>query len=175
MCDFRMRVKGASSDIENFYNSLTQKGRVFMGRGAEADIHYDEENEAAEITGWCKWSIRSALIDNAVSMREEPEKWCFPGMDQTALEFITLMEACERWNLDAEVYSEECGFCFQEHYLIRKGNCEIDEEEDWEEYCLDEFDTKEEAEEELELSFSDEEWESRYASRGGFDEWCFVI
>ena len=47
-----------------------------MGRGAEAEINYNDE-ETAQIDGWCKWSVQSAMIDNAISMRTEPNLWAF--------------------------------------------------------------------------------------------------
>jgi len=52
---------------------------------------------------------------------------------------------------------------------------QVDETADWYEYDLDEFETKEEAERELEISITDKEWTAGgYISRGGFD-WDFEI
>lgn len=176
LCSFSMNVKGSHENIEKFYNAMSQNGTIYMGRGADAQIQYDDEDSRAFIDGWCKWSIQSALIDNAISMRNEPDKWYFgENIDKTKLEFITLIEACERWNLTMEVYSEECGCCFQEHYLIRDGIIEINECVDWNEYFLDDYVTKEEAEAELEITITDDEWKEKYIERGGFKEWAFEI
>ena len=176
LCSFSMNVKGSHENIEKFYNAMSQNGTIYMGRGADAQIQYDDEDSRAFIDGWCKWSIQSALIDNAISMRNEPDKWYFgENIDKTKLEFITLIEACERWNLTMEVYSEECGCCFQEHYLIRDGIIEINECVDWNEYFLDDYVTKEEAETELEVTITDDEWKEKYIERGGFKEWAFEI
>ena len=90
----------------------------------------------------------------------------------------TLPIESERLNLDIEVYSEECGCCFQEHYMILKGDLICEECVDWYEYCLGDYETKEEAEEELEIEITDEEWENGqddYISRGGFGNWDFSI
>ena len=67
--------------------------------------------------------------------------------------------------------------CFQEHYIIRNGYVVCDECVDWNEYCISDFDTKEEAEKELEIEITDEEWNSGedYISRGGFADWDFEI
>ena len=179
ICDFSMRVRGQKEDIEKFYNAMRQKGNVYMGRGADAEIQYEDEEEyyTAWINGWCKWSVVSAMIDNAISMRTEPDKWYFgESVDVSRIEFITLIEACQKWNLDMEVFSEEPGCCFQEHMMVINGELVIDECEEWNEYDLDDFDTKEEAEEELEIEITDEEWEEGgFISRGGFGEWEFEI
>ncbi len=180
LCNFSMRVRGQKEDIEKFYNAMSQKGNIYMGRGGEADIDYEDEGEyyTAWITGWCKWSVVSAMVDNAISMRTEPNMWYFgDGVDASQFEFITLIEACQRWNLDMEVYSEEPGCCFQEHYMVIDGELVIDDCVEWNEYCIDDFDTKEEAEAELEIEITDEEWNSgeAFIGRGGFGEWDFEI
>lgn len=174
LCNFVMHVRGKRENIEKFYEALTQNGKIYMGRGASAEIFLDDD--IAEITGWCKWSIVSALIDNAISMRTEPNRWSFEE-DVNELEFITLIEACQRWNVDMEVYSEESGCCFQEHFLVIDGELVIDECVEWNEYCIDDFETKAEAEAELGIEITDEEWDSgeAFISRDGFGEWIFEI
>ena len=89
----------------------------------------------------------------------------------------TLPIESERLHLNIEVFSEECGMCFQEHYVIINGDIIVSECVEWEEYCLEDYETKEEAEEDLGIEITDEEWESGepYISRGGFGEWDFSI
>lgn len=179
ICGFSMRVRGQKNDIEKFYNAMQQKGNVYMGRGADAEIEYEDEDEYSIgwIQGWCKWSVVSALVDNAISMRTEPNRWYFgDDVDTSKIEFVTLIEACKKYNLDMEVFSEEPGCCFQEHIMIIDGDVIIDDCAEWIEYDLDEFDTKEEAEEALEIEITDEEWsDGGFISRGGFGEWEFEI
>ena len=177
VCSFSMCVVGAHSDIEKFYNAMSQKGNVYMGRGASADIVYEDDESRAFIDGWCKWSIHSSLEECAISMRMEPEVWHWGDVDAQNLQFVTMMEACEKWNLDVEVYSEEPGCCFQEHYVCRKGKMVCSEIVSYEEYCIDDYETKEEAEKELCIVITDDEWDSgdTYISRGGFGEWHFEI
>lgn len=178
ICDFSMCVKGNHNDIENFYKAMSQEGNVYMGRGGVAEINYEDEENRAFIDGWCKWSIQSAMIANAISMREEPDKW-FWGENENKedFEFITLIEACKKWNLVMEVYSEEPGCEFQEHILIDKGNVIIDECVDYYEYYVEEFETKDEAEKEYDIIITDKEWDNResYITRGGFENWDFEI
>ena len=174
MCNFVMRVRGKRENIEKFYNSMNQQGNIYMGRGAEASIDYGDD-DVAEIVGWCKWSVVSALIDNAISMRTEPNKWHF-FEDISEVEFITLIEACQKWDLDMEVYSEEPGCCFQEHFLVINGELVDEDCVDWYEYCIDDYDTKEDAERELGIEITDEEWRNdAFVGRGGFESWDFEI
>ena len=179
ICSFLMKVRGKHEDIEKFYNAMMQKGNIYMGRGADAEIVYDDENGTAQIDGWCKWSVVSAMVTNAESMRSEPDHWYWgDGVSANDLEFITLFEACKRWNIDMEVYSEESGCCFQEHYVVIDGDVVCDECVEWNEYFVEDYETKEEAEAELGIEITDEEWESgedNYISRGGFENWDFEI
>ena len=177
ICGFSMLIRGNHNDIESFYNAMSQKGNIYMGRGADATLEFEDDN-VARIEGWCKWSIQSALIDNAISMRTNPTMWYWgEGVNANKLQFITLFEACSKWNLDMEVYSEECGCCFQEHYVCINGDVICDECVEYNEYCIDEFQTKEDAEAELGIKISDEEWNSgeSFISRGGFENWDFEI
>lgn len=62
-------------------------------------------------------------------------------------------------------------FTIEEGMLIRQGEIEIDEVTEYYEYFLDEYETKEQAEEEYGISITDEEWRMQDCiSRGGFDE-----
>lgn len=179
ICSFDMRVKGIHENIEKFYNAMTNKGDLWMGRGAEAEIYYENEEgvELAYIIGNCSWSVGSALIDNAISMRNTSHLWEFDDIDISTLEFLTLDEASEKWDLAIEVYSEELGIGFQEHYLIKSGSFWESECVDYAEYDLDGFETREEAEQVLELQrkITDEEWDEDLVVEGGFGEWDFSI
>ena len=131
-----------------------------MGRGAVVDITDMEEVEngkcRCEINGNTKWSVQTSMVDNAISMRTEPNKWSFgEDVDKTERSFVTLFEACEQLGLDMEVYSEECACGFQEHYLFIDGELVAKE-------CVD---YSEEYNEETE----------EYESSGGFDDWDFEI
>ena len=132
ICNFSMVVKGKKENIEQFTDMMKQKGTVWMGRGAVIDFTDMEElengNYRCQIDGDTKWSVYSSMVLNAVSMRENPDMWYFEeGIDKTKLSFVTIFEACEKLELAMEVYSEECGNGFQEHYLFDEGQLIIDE------------------------------------------------
>ena len=179
ICSFLMKVRGNKEDIIQFHKATSQEGKIWMGRGACANLEF-EEDDLAELAGTCKWSIQSALIDDAVSMRTNSRNWYFgEGLTSEDFEFVTLYEACRLWNLVMEVYAEESGCCFQEHFVCDKGEVLCDDCVDWEEYWVEDYETKEEAEEELETKITDGEWtigleEGRFC-RGGFENWDFEI
>ena len=78
-------------------------------------------------------------------------------------------------NLEIEVYSEESGMCFQEHYIIKNGCVNTKECVDYYEYYIGDYKTKKEAEADCGTKFSKEEWKARneeeYVRRGGFSSW----
>lgn len=133
LCDFSMMVKGNRDDIEKFYCALTQATtKVWMGRGAEADIDY--EDGYAYISGWCKWSIVSSLIDNAESMAHQKETgngYWDEEMIGDINEFVTLFGACKKYHLNMEVFSYEPDIGFSEHYKYENGELVADEECDY--------------------------------------------
>lgn len=82
------------------------------------------------------------------------------------------------YNIVMEVYSEEEGMQFQQHILCNKGKVEIDDTVDWyeyDEYDFEDYETKEEAEEGLKIVLSEEEWQDKYVTSGGFKNWDFQI
>lgn len=160
ICNFSMMVKGKKKDIEQFMDMIEKKGTTWMGRGAIIDFIDMEEvgNDIfrCQIDGNTKWSVESSMISNAISMRKEPHIWSFgDDVDESKLSFITLFEACKQLELDMEVYSEECGCGFQEHFKFIEGELVIDE-------CVDYIEVYNEETDE-------------YESSGGFDSWDFEI
>ena len=168
ICDLDMKVNGEKKNIQSFYEAITHAGSVFMGRGASVNIVYDDDDESALLYGDCKWSIKTSLIDDAVSMREHPGKWSFPPEEGNAQEFVTLEEATEKWKLSVEAYSAESGRGFQEHYLVSNGQTIIADQTDWKEISLKKYQNKTEAEEKLGFDITDKEWENQVLQRGGF-------
>lgn len=183
ICLYSMCVKGKKENIEEFikvikadYDYGTMEFthdrhlfRVFSADDNEIEQVDDDVYEVI-INGDCAWSVSSCMFE---SYYYSDLKQRFPN------EFrgTTLPIESERLNLDIEVYSEECGCCFQEHYVIIHGDINVYDSVDWYEYDLSEYETKEEAEEELDIEITDEEWNSEddFISRGGFGSWDFEI
>ena len=144
VCTFQMMITGNKDGIEKFYKALTQASTdAWMGRGADASIEY-ENDSTAYVDGDCKWSIQSALIDNAESMQEQKDNdgdgdWYWDEEASQVKEFLTIWEACEKYHVNMEAFSWEPGEQFSEHYKYENGEItdecvdysqEYDEEED---------------------------------------------
>lgn len=184
-CDYSMCVKGTKENVEEFikviqadydYGTMEFSHNRHLFRVFEAN--YDEVEELCNntfqvvINGYCAWSVASCMFNNHDSSYYNSLKAQYPNNFRGT----TLPIESERLNLDIEVYSEECGMCFQEHYIILKGNVVCNECVEWCEYCLDDYNSREEAERELEISITNAEWkEGGFISRGGFDDWDFEI
>ena len=156
LCSFSMQIKGSKDGIKRFYEAMTQEKDVWMGRGADCYIEFEDDNTAS-INGSCKWSIQSALIDNAMSMDYQKKTgegyWSWDEESQKR-DYITLFEACKKYHVNMEVYSEEPGCEFQEHYKYENG-CELED-------CVD---YSEEYDEETD----------EYISTGGYGSWDFDL
>ena len=188
LCDFEMVIKGERKNIDLFLDALQQKGNVYIGRGVRPDVidfYDDEELPYAVLMGFCKWSIGSCLINNAISMREEPKIWAFDTEDESGnvifkhadeigVEFVTLEEACEKFNVTVEIFSSEPGCCFAEHYIVTPNGTEVSEEREYHEYPIGECKrnnmSREDAEKEFGITISIKDWEApgEYLLVGGF-------
>ena len=62
-------------DYSDFYRN--DNGELEMD--CEYEYEYEDGIDRAFIDGWCKWSVQSAMVDNAISMRETPERWSGEG------------------------------------------------------------------------------------------------
>lgn len=179
ICSVEMKIVGKRPNIDLFIAALEQKNMVYMGRGLWiTDREFDDEAGYALLSGECKWSIEAALIDNAISMRETPSAWSFGKDAPEKIEFLTLPEACKKYSVSVEAFSTEPGCEFSEHYVVDPSGIQVDETCDYIEVWLDhdEYSSKEEAEKELKVSISDEDWENEASIviSGGF-EVCYSI
>lgn len=126
LCNFLMQIKGKKENMEKFCEALEQKtSEAWIGRGARIYVEY--EDNLANISGHCKWSVVSALIDNAKSMESQrlnngKGEWHWDEEMSSVKKFITLFEACEMFNINMEVFSWESGCCFSEHLKYENGN-----------------------------------------------------
>ncbi len=138
-CYYEMRVKGKRENIEEFVKVMTDYERPqHFWRVFSAEAEYDEPDEngltTALISGDCAWSVYSCMCIGACTYAGEIE-----DPYRTSLQ----MES-GRLQLEIEVYSDEPGMCFQEHFHYDKGNeldhdC-IDCEHYWFEEISDETD-----------------------------------
>ena len=185
-CHYSMCVVGEKENVEEFikviqadydYNSMVFSYDRHLFRVFEA--YYDEIDEFEDnvcqvvIGGECAWSVACCMFDIGHHGYYHDLKERFPN----EFKGTTIPAESERLNLSIEIFSEECGMCFQEHYKVINGEIVEEECEDYYEYYLRDYKTKEEAEEELGIEITDEEWNGPddFISRGGFDDWDFSI
>ncbi len=184
-CNYSMCVVGKQHEnVEEFIKVIQADydyGRMefshdrHMFRVFEADYSEIEKREDGRfqtiINGYCAWSVVTCMLEGGYYNRFKSD---FPDNFRGT----TLDRESKKLNLDIEVYSEESGMCFQEHYVIIDGDIVTDESVDWEEIWIEDYKTKEEAEEDLNMKITDDEWvtglEEGYFTRGGFD-WDFEI
>lgn len=144
ICAFEMIVKGDPNGIEQFVDALSQKTNIWMGRGAYIGARAYGERSII-ITGECKWSLQSSLIDCAVSMQKQAAgrevNWA--DLPENG-EFLTIFEACEKYHVNMEAYSSEPGLAFQEHLKYENGsivNDSVRYEEIWDDETMEVVDT----------------------------------
>lgn len=162
LCSYSMRVKGNRDSVCRFYNRMINSDMPNHLCGIyEADINKLPENKdgtiTIEIVGACAWSIENCRT------KEE-------GIDLLAVNSKEL-------NLIIEIWSDECGIGFQEHFLYKKGKCLCSKCIPWNEYFYntDEFRSFEEFKEAYLLpdNISEKDLdENNCYYTGGFDNYC---
>ena len=121
-CFYDMHVKGKPADVDKFKEMLTDYDlpkhffRVFEA------YEYDRSDNpdgtvTAMISGDCAWSVAACMT------KDNPLTYCSTFDDGTSL-----AEQSAELDLDIEVYAEETGMCFAEHYLYKKGEEKANEE-----------------------------------------------
>lgn len=159
-CFYNMRIKGAEKDVKEFIDILTYKhpDKLHFARIFSAEIVQTDSRDnlyIADICGDCAWSVYSCMCTGPMSYYMSHHK-----ADST-LSNISIES--KRLHLDIEIYSTEIGMGFAEHYLIKQGNTEIDEEVKYNEYYYDDIDpfmTTHDAPEEEIKRFN--EWKKEY-------------
>ena len=112
---FVMRVKGSPDKIEQFFKALRHSGGVRIGYGCRAVVmELDPDRSAATIYGGCALSASASLND-------------IKGLKEPLVEFITLYDACVRWGLDMELYSNNEQERFQDHLKCDKNGAHSEE------------------------------------------------
>lgn len=173
-CRYQMLLKGKKENLENFVETMTSV-KTRMGSGAEiVEITY--KDDSALLSGYVKWSIESALIQDALSMRKQQKTgkgdWT-KNVENPEIRYITLYEACKEFNINMEVYSAESAMGFQEHYKYENGVI-FEESVDWflKPICF--YKSKEEAEKDLNRKIEDKDWQEGWINIGGY-EWTYDL
>lgn len=109
---------------------------------AEANIYKDGDFYVADISGDVAWSCSKwfATEENKGELIVLEYDNEFNPTYGTA-HYISLDLLCKKFGIGIELFSEESGFQFQEHYLVNSnGDFEFNEREHWEQEWYDEND-----------------------------------
>lgn len=177
-CNFWMKACGEKKDclklleiMQRDYN-CTADDQPHLWRVFEAESTKETDN-SIEISGYCAWSVETCMFDGDGTYQS----------GDTTGKGTTIDKISKELNLDIEIFSEESGMEFAEHYIIIDGRITVAEETKFSEFCLEDYETPEEANEDLGLSGADritaEEWEKGkeegYIRRGGYSDTPFNI
>ena len=185
-CHYTMRVRGSYEAIDEMERRLTDYDHTpHFWRVFEAD-RVDEPSRqgdgsadmVAEFDGTCAWSVNACMCDGPLTYAGD-----FSKNPETAPCCTSLAKTAEELGIDIEVFSEEPGMGFAEHYRYLRGEAPIEEETEYREIFWDRYEHATFAEfdeacgvSELGLTeedFHDEDGEE-YAIIGGYERnWAF--
>lgn len=177
-CNYEMKVTGTKESVDEFINiiqadyHISENGTCdcdrHFWRVFEADVYesgYQGDKYYANLGGYCAWSVYCCMFDGEDTYNEDCN-----GEGGTSLDIET-----ERLNLTVEIYSEEPGLGFEEHYVFVNGKLVVDEiKNDLKEYDGTEFETVKEMNAHYGTSFTQQQFEKDfYLYTGGFEKWVF--
>ena len=104
--------------------------RVFEANLIRDQCYYIPPDENGDIirtiSGYCAWSVYSCMFEGRCTYYND-------FMRDFGIRYIgffgtTIPKLSRLLNLDIEIFSEETGVCFQEHYRVTNGNIIINDE-----------------------------------------------
>lgn len=133
-CDFQMRITGPKESVERFINAATADyhgepndpehfWRVFEFEVVDTQVKGNLMQATAY--GYCAWSVATCFRQDGYQAYSQPHKG------------VCLEEFTKEHQLIVEYFSTECGCCFSEHGLIKFGEWEIDDCNDYYEFSAD--------------------------------------
>lgn len=129
LCDYEMKIKGSKNAVQRVIDCLKADYNYEEGKPShkhffrvfDANVDYENKNEDGTITafvwGDCAWSVHSCMIGGYYEECKQLYKDKFMGTD-----LAEQSKDCE-----IEVFSEEPGCLFSEHYIYKKGKCWLDD------------------------------------------------
>ena len=145
-CFYEMKAVAKSKEaLERLVEIMKYKdSEYFIYRcfSAEANIYQDGEYYVADISGDVAWSC-SKWFGHEENKDELIVLSYDKDMNETygTSHYITLDILCERLEIALEVYGQESGCEFQEHYVVNsKGEVVVSECESWSQIWYDEND-----------------------------------
>lgn len=175
-CFYQVQVQGKEENVNEFIEIIQADYSYDTANKRIPDRHFWRvfeacvDNEVVEngiktalITGDCAWSVYSCMCDGAHTYQSSN-----PGRNGTTLKIES-----ERLHLAIEVYSEECGMGFMEHFVFVNGEQLVDMCVDWGEFCTEDYENVEEMNENCYTNFTKEEFEANEFLHVGGIDWDF--
>lgn len=136
-CSYEMKVNGKKESQEKLleimkadydYNTMEFSADKHLFRIFEASLCEFSEDDDFFISGYCAWSVYSCMMEGEHSYYNSLKER-FPN------EFrgTTLVELSKELDLEIEVFSEEPGCGFMEHYIIKNGELIVNKCHEYEE------------------------------------------
>ena len=133
-CLFTLKVRGTNKrNLKAFLNAIKGNrnehlSRIFDFSGGY-DIHTNEEVDlikeenayTGEIWGSCAWSVWSCMFEGNGTYYSDFKDKDLKGR-------TTIDRLCKKYKVRCEIFSEEYGIGFQEHYLIDEDGCVLESE-----------------------------------------------
>lgn len=174
-CFYDMKIVGDTKEaVDEFVGMLTYENQDrYFARIFDADVYERTEingKYTAKVSGDCAWSVHSCMCDGMFTYYDK-------GRDD---KLTCLSVETERLGLTVEIYSEEPGVGFAEHYIYQNGDCLLEDEVDLAEYWWDDGSSLEEFLDEYGLNdLNDEQLnqlkEEGYIVIGGYGKIEFSI
>ena len=162
LCCFTMKIVGKKENVEEFTKMMKREGEFKEnGLGRVYDFDITEPDQLSDGTllvlgsGSCAWSVWCAMMQEYRSPR--------PSLESES----------KRLDLVMEVFSEEPGCAFQEHYFLNKGILETDETEEYHEFWKEGYDEEDWNDVLKENELTEEDLnEDGFIAVGGFENYC---
>lgn len=159
-CLYSMKVIGEKNSIEDFIKMMKWKneykedgiGRVYSCSVYESEDIKDTDKVAYYMEGDCAWSVCAAMIET---------------------EQRSLINESIRLGLVIEIYSQELGCEFEEHYIINEGEIVLEKQTDI--FSIYDEEDKREVAERLGITIDEVEAGMDDCHYGGFADWEFTI
>ena len=118
-CLFTLKVRGTNKNkINAFLRAVGQSNyhyehlsRIFEFTNEEVDLVKEDNAYVGECWGDCAWSVWSCMFEGDHTYYSD-----FKSNDNGKR--TTIDRLCKKYNVRCEIFSEEYGVGFQEHYLI---------------------------------------------------------
>lgn len=141
-CSYEMKIKGKKENVDKLIEYL-QSDYYYENKElvkCDADRHFcrvfechiaddykEEGYQGYEIVyGSCAWSVFSCMMSGDHTYYNDLIKY-------KNNKVTCMTKATKELDLEVEIFSEEPGCCFMEHFLIDKGKILIEDCVDWEE------------------------------------------